>query len=302
MVADYTNMIQRAILPEIMDTVYRPSIEPMIQLFGKDPNIPVGDVITMKARTGWTSNAAAQVKGIPDPVSSTQVTVRPFWTKTFFHATAEVEGIDLSNAQGSGDNAVYNLVQDAITAETKALMQVVLAAQIAQIEADVHSNAWTYSTAAINRVVNPTLASFLEANAVANSLALMRGLFFNSMTLKNCGPKSGYVCLCDETPYQTLKPLVNALHNFPIPQNDPIVSMGFREVTRFEDVDIVVPQGTTVGTILYLRKEDVKIFEHRPLEIEQKPAPGDTLRFVLKIGMNSIVKNPGFQGKMTNKT
>jgi len=41
--------------------------------------------------------------------------------------------------------------------------------------------------------------------------------------------------------------------------------------------------------------------EHRPLEMEQVPSDADSVKVVIRYGLNVHVVNPGFQGKMLNK-
>jgi hypothetical protein len=298
MTADYNEIIQRAIQPRLIDTTYTRAMEPLTNTFGTKESL-VGDRITERFRAAWSSNSAAYTKADVNPTPASQTLIKPYWTKTFYHGAAEIEGIDISNARGRGDIYVYNLVNDAVMREGKSLMDVVVQAQYSELKADVDATS-TYSDGALSRTTYTTLASYEEGTDTAITVALFRGMVDGSRLLKNSGPKSGFVSLMEEAVYNKFRPLAAALHTFEM-ANEGLQALGYPECGRFEGTDIVVPDGMTTGDVLYLRKEDVNIYEHRPLEVEEVESGRDSVKVVLRVGVNTTVVNPGFQGKMTSK-
>ena len=124
------------------------------------------------------------------------------------------------------------------------------------------------------------------------------------MVNKNCGPISGYVGLMEHSVYNTFRALAAALHTWNSANDNKPVNMGWPEMGNFEGLDIVHPSelpGLTTGDVFMLRREDVRLTHHRPLEIEQVPSGRDTVEFVIRVGINIHVIHPGFQGKMTDK-
>ncbi len=136
------------------------------------------------------------------------------------------------------------------------------------------------------------------------TLAYQRGMQYNTLLNKACGPISGYVGMMEHSVYNTLKPLAAVLSTW---QDSPVkndTKMGWPEMSNFEGLDIVHPSdlpGLTTGDCFMLRREDVRLTTHRELEIEQVPSGRDSAMFVIRIGINMHVVNPGFQGKMTDK-
>jgi len=296
--SDYNEVIQRAIMPELIDTTYRRSMEPLINTFGTEPAL-VGDRITVRNQAAWTSNAAAYTKADVNPTPDSNTLIKPYWDKTFYHASCEIEGIDISNAQGQGDLAVLKLIDDSVMNCGKSLMDVVVAAQYGELKADIDSSS-TYSDAGLSRSTYATLASYEEATDAAITIDYFRGMVNGTRLLKNCSPKSAYVALLEEAVYNKFRPLAAALHAYDA-NNEGVQALGYPECGRFEGTDIIVPDGMTTGDVLYVDRTKVKVFEHRPLEVKEVESGRDSVKVVLRVGVNTVVVDPGKAGKMTSK-
>jgi len=299
---DYNEIIQREILPDLVDTVIYQSMQPWEQLFGMTPYMG-GDRITSRYRLTHTSNAAAYDKSDVDPAASTQVLGKPYWTKVFYHSACEVSGIDISNERPSMQR--IDLIRDAIALETRALMDVVVTAFYTQLKKDVDSSSVAYSDASLSRSTYTTLASYEEATDAAITLAYMRGMI-NNVLLDHPVKLQDYICLCEEAVYNKFRPLAAALHSWTL--NDPKANqnqdMGYQNLASFNGLQFANPQdfyGMTTGDVLMLRKQDVNIVNHRPFEIVPVESGRDSTKFVLRVGYNIYVDNPGYQGKMTSK-
>ena len=301
MTADYNEFIQRVLNTKVYDTVFKARTDKMRALFPTEGTVG-GDRITDEFEVARTSPAAAYTKSDTDPTSASNTLIKPYWTKVQYHTACEISNIDINNAKNGGTDLA--LVSREIMQEAKALDNVIFSALFTQLTADVDSTTG-YGTGGLSRSTYTTLASYEEVTNATITLAYMRGMISGTTLLKDCGPLSGYVCLMEQAVYNVLRPLAAALHTWTGAQKAGVaVDQGYPEVANFEGLDIVDPRemnGMTTGDVYMLRKEDVKFTEHRPLEIVQVPSGRDTVKFVLRRGLNIHVVNPGFQGKMLNK-
>jgi hypothetical protein len=300
MAVDYSNYIQDVVEPLIVDTVFNRGMEELYGLFVKGTP-KGGDKITQKVRTAWTSNVDNYTTSdSTNPASSSQTLVTATWDKLYTHATVEIENIEINEARNGG--ADLDLVKDAILQETKALMNKIFVNCMTQIKADVDSTS-AYSDAALDRSTYPTLASYEEDTDTPITVDLWRGMVNGTTLLKNTGPLAGYVALVEQAVYNKFRPLAAALNSWNINDASAGASavMGYQELGNFEGANVVSPVGMTTGDVLLLRRQDVVILEHRPLEVEQVASGKDSVKFVLRAGVNAYVNNPGFQGKMTDK-
>jgi hypothetical protein len=300
MPADYNEFIQRVLQQEVVDTVYKRRIDILRRLFPTQSPVG-GDRITEKFEVARSSPASAYTKASVNPSPASNTIVKPYWAKTFYHTACEIEGIDIANAKNGGTD--IDLVRREITMETASLMDVIFSALMTQIKADVDSTSVAYSDASLSRSTYATLASYEEATDTAITIALTRGMI-NAVTLnKNCGPKSGYVILMEEAVYNVFNPLAGALQTWTLNDvgQNQAVDTGYRPAKSFEQVDVEVPSGMTIGDVFMLRRQDVKLTEHMPMEIEQVPSGRHSVMFVIRVGIDVHVIHPGFQGKMTSK-
>lgn len=299
MTADYNEFIQRVLNPEVVDTVFKRDMDMLERLFPNSSPLG-GDRLTEKFEAARTSPAAAYTKADVNPAAASNTLIKPYWAKKFYHTSCEIEGIDIANAKKGGFD--LDLVRREITQETRSLMDVVFSAFMTQLKADVDATA-TYSDGALSRTTYSTLASYEEATDTAITVALMRGMINSAMLLKNCGPREGYVILCEEAVKNVFNPLASALHTWTY--NDATANdakdMGYQPTKSFEGVAFESPKGMTTGDVLLLRRQDVRLTTHMPLEIEQVPSGRHSVMFVIRLGINMHCIHPGFQGKMTSK-
>ena len=300
--ADYNEIVQREIQPELVDAVVYKKIEPWTRYFNTQ-EAKKGDRITSKYRLSHTSNAAFYDKSDVDPAVSTHVLKKPYWTKVFSHAACEVHGIDISNDRPGG--ATMDMMADAIRKETEALMDVNIAAFYTQIKKDVDSSGTAYSDASLSRSTYPLLVSYEESADATVTLAYMRNMI-KAMLLNKPVNLSEYLCLMENSVYHTLKALAAALHTWTMndTRSNQQIDMGWQQMASFEGLTIANPgefQSMTTGDILVLRRQDVNIVPHRPLEIKLVESGRDSIKAVLRTGINVYVDNPYLQAKMTDK-
>jgi len=285
-----------------METAFVKFLEDLKAIGTEDTRQYGGSKITIPVRTSVTSNAAAYDKTDVDPVAGTFVAKDAYWTKVYQHCAAEVHGIDISQAGNGGNPSITNLITDAIMLETGKLKELIFNAILTQWKLDIDSSA-TYSDVALNRTTYPTLASTEENTNTQITLALARA-HSNAVRLnKNSGPKSGFQFIMETAVEEAFTPKAAVLHGWNLndTRRGESVDLGYQAINSFEGQLIYSPPGMTTGDVFYGRKEDFKIHEHRPFSIVQVASGRDSAKFVMRIGVNGYVTNPGFCGKMTDK-
>ena len=302
MAADYNEFIQRVLRERVFNTVFKRTIDALRAIFPNESPVG-GDRVTEKFEAARTSPASAYTKADVNPSPATNTLIKPYWDKVQYHSAVEVFNIDISNARNGGTELGF--IENEIQREAESLADIIFTAMMTQLKADVDSSGTAYSDASLSRSTYPTLASYEEATNTAITLALMRGMINGTTILKNVGPLSNYIILVEQAVYNVFRPLAAALHTLNMETRAGVAEdMGFSEVANFEGIDILDPRmtpGMTTGDVLMLRKQDVRLTEHRPFEIEQVPSGRDTVKFVLRWGINIHTVHPGFQGKMTDK-
>ena len=301
MTSDYNEIIQRVLRDEVYDDVFKQRTDKMRSLFPTEGTVG-GDRITEEFEVARTSPAAAYTKSDADPASASNTLVKPYWTKLFYHTAAEVSNIDISNAKAGGTDVA--LLTREIKKEAAALDDIIFDAVFTTLTADVDSTT-AYGSGSLSRTTYPALASYEETTNAAITLDYMRGMINGTTLLKSCGPLSGYVCLMEQAVYNVFKPLAAALHTLNTETRAGVaIDQGYPDVANFEGLDIVDPRemaGMTTGDVYMLRKQDVLFNEHRPLEMEQVYSGRDSVKVVIRRGVNVHVIHPGFQGKMLDK-
>ncbi len=299
--ADYNEFIQRELLPSMVDTVIYDSLKPFNDNFTK-PKILDGDRITSKYRLAHTSNAAFFDKSDVDPASSTQTLAKPYWDKVFSHGAAEVHGIDISNSSVSLSEKA--LITDAVAKEVEAVAALNVSAIYTQIKKDVDSTSVAYSDKALSRGTYPLLVSYEEDTNATITLAYMRGMIQGTTLNKGVNLKD-YLCLSEGSVYYTFRALAAALHSW----NSTTVAgkaenMGWPMFDNFEGLAFADPTlfpNMTTGDVLMLRRQDVNICNHMPLQLELVASGRFAKKVVVRMGTNVYVDNPYLNGKMTDK-
>lgn len=299
--ADYNEFIDRELQPEIVDTVVYKKLEPWMKYFTK-PEIKAGDRITSRYRLAHTSNAASFDKTDVDVAPATQTLAKPHWTKTFVQGACEVHGIDMSNdkpSQSSIDEVAFQIKK-----ESAKMIDVAIGLMYTQIKNDVDSSSVAYSTGALSRSTYPLLVSYEEDTDATITLAYMRNMIKDT-TLNKQVSLSDYICMMEGSVFFTLKPLAAALHSWNLTgKAGKSEDMGHQDVANFEGLDIAPPTEFTsmsTGDVFMLRKQDVNIVPHRPLQIVPKDSGRDSVKYALYTGIQCYVDNPHLNGKMTSK-
>ena len=301
MALNYNEFIQTVLQPEIQDTVFYRNLQDILGLFTEVPT-QGGENWETKFRLAYSSNAAQYTTADSSHVaSSSQTLAKPYWAKTFYQSFVEVENIDIKNAMNGG--ADFDLVRDAVAVEAKALMDKIAQGILVQIKDDVDDTN-TYSDLALSRSTYPTLASAVDTSTTAITVELFREMVDGATLEKNAGPLSNYVALFEQGVYNTFKRLAGDKLTYTV--NDvkagQALAGGYQEINSFDGIGIAAPEGLVSGDVFLLRKQDVKVDVHRPLEIVPVPTGKDSVGFALYAGADVHVINPGRQGKMTNKS
>ena len=283
-----------------METVFHKQLSELEQYAMVDRTVTGGSKITIPIRAAVSSNAAAYTRSDVDPASGTFTPVDATFNKDYYHTSWEVSGIDLAQAQAGGQPAISNLITDAAMMEMGQLEEVIYDAIMTDWKLHIDSSP-AYSDASLSRSTYATLASTEENTDTQITLTLAR-THSNTVRLnKLCGPKSGFQFLMETAVYEAFEPKVAALHGWSVPSQLGAKDLGYQPIRTWEEQAVVSPQGMTTGDVLYGRKQDFHVYYHRPLTIEQVPSGRDSAKFVARIGINGIVTNPGFCGKMTSK-
>jgi hypothetical protein len=299
---DYSQLIREVVEPRIMETVYVKILEDLKAISTFDQN-GGGEKIVHPVRTSISSNAAAYDKTDVNPVAGTFVAVDATWDYAYQHTAAEVHGIDISQASRGGNPTIDNLITDAIAMEMGQLKELIFDAVLTQWKLDIDS-ASTYSDAALNRTTYPTLASEEDSTSVPLTVALARSHSNAARLNKNSGDKINFQWIMETAVEEGFSPRVSALHGWNLndTRRGQTIDGGYQPMNSFEGQLIYSPSGMTTGDVFYGRKQDFRIREHRSFSIEQVDSGRDSAKFVIRTGINGYVINPGFCGKMTNKT
>jgi len=294
--SDFNEFIQRELQDDIIETVYDRRLDLLKRLFPAASPIE-GDRVTEKFEVARSSPSAAFTKADVNPSSASNTLVKPYWDRAFYHTAAEVEGIDLSNSRNF-DMAGYEIKR-----ETETLMDTIFTAMMAQLLADVDSSGTAYSDASLSRSTYATLGSYEETTDTQITAAIMRTMIDSVRLLKNSGPKNGFVILTEEAVFNAFNPLAAVLHAWTLNEvkAGDVLDMGYQPARSFDGVPVEVPDGMTTGQVFMLRRQDVRITEHLPLQIVPEESHRFSSKWVIRTGINIHVVHPGFQGKMLDK-
>jgi hypothetical protein len=297
---NYDELIRESVQPGIEEDVFFKPYEDLVKHFTEDTKNESGPAIVRDIRVSVTSNARNYDKTDVDPIAGSFDTVTAKWTKIFQETAAEVHNIDISNA-GSTD-AVVALFTDAIKLETNSLWALIFEDVYAQIKLDLLASGG-YSDENLNRGTYPTLSPFNEVNAVGITPALMRQMMHSTRLNKNTSPVQGYKILMDPVAYYSLAPQVQLLHTWNVSGvAGQAIDGGWQPIGNFEGSDLATISGSTVGDVFFIRPQDVRIRKHRNMTITTVPSGRDSVKAIIRTGIQAYVINPGLQGMMTNKS
>lgn len=299
---NYQPLIEDVILPEITEAYFLKDVEWLRSLFTDMPSNwrTGGSKIIKKIRTAVTSNAADYDRTDVNPESGDSTFVEAYWNKKYTHTAYEVHGIDRAEASAGGITTITDLLRDAAATEYAQFRNLLFSNLYTMLKADIDSTA-TYSDAALSRSTYATLASYEEATDTAITLALLRTCK-NTVTLDENVMDDQYIWLMQQAVFNVFNPLAAALHTWNTTGvKGQEYAAGYQPVGSWEGNDVTKIPGMTTGDVFFLRPQDVFIYNHRPLEIEQVESGKDSVKFVMRAGFNLFVDNPGWQGKMTSK-
>jgi hypothetical protein len=259
-----------------------------------------GEQIEKPMRLGSTSTARKYDRTDTYGESGTTTIKIAKWNKTYLDATFEVHGIDISQAKNGGVTIMADIMADATKQAYLDLKFKIFEHIYSRIKADIDSTA-TYSDAALSRSTYTRLASYEEATDTAITLALLRACR-NAVTLNENVEDSQYIWLMESNVFNVFNPLAAALHTWNTTGvKGQAYAAGYQPAGSWECSDVVKLPGMTTGDVFFVRPQDVYISEHRPIEVEMVQSGKDSLKGVMKIGVDAIVDDPGKQGKMTDK-
>lgn len=298
---DVAGLINEVILPTIEDSRFVKPYRDLAGQFNEDSTNPGGDVITHQILTSTTSNARNFTKADVDPVAGSMDAVVAKWNFTYQETAAEVFNIDINQAAGEGLKGIENLLTFSIAREMDGLWSLIYDNVYAQIKADL-TTAGTYSDQALSRVTYPTLALYNELTDTQITVALVRAMMFQTTFNKNTGGPGSYNIIMEPTVYNAFKSQAALLHTWNTTGvADQPVDMGYQPVGNFEGSPVRSIQSMTVGDVFYVRPEDVHIKQHRSLTMTPVPSGRDSIKVIIRTGINAWVENVGKQGMMTNK-
>lgn len=298
---DVAGLIRDVIVPKIEDARFVKPYRELAGQFNEDSMNTGGPKITHQIITSATSNARNFTKADVDPVAGSFDAVDAYWNYTYQETAAEIFNIDINQAQGDGLKGIENLVTDAVNREMDGLWELIYDNVYAQIKLDLLASG-TYSDAALSRVTYPVLAPYNEVTDTQITVALMRGCQYGTTLNKNnTGGYGAYRFIMEPAVYEALKPQVALLSTWNQTDSRGSYAGGYATLGEFEGTPVSVVQGMTTGDVFFVRSQDVHIKQHRPLTFTTVPSGRDSVKVIMRTGINAWVENVGKQGMMTNK-
>lgn len=297
---DYQGLITNQLQPELTDVVVRPSLDKLYSMFTRNTDVQQGSVITDPNCVGETLNGGSFTRSDANPVSMTTTWAKPYWTKVYYHESAKVRAEDVKEANGNLVT-ITNLFADAANRATRGLLNThVFSGIMSQIKTDVDSSGNYGNTTRVT-----AWQSYEENTNTAITLAIMRAMF-KALYLKGNVNKAEYAVLVEPNVYSVLLPLMDALVTKTRinPGMGDSNATGYQEVLALDQFPIVDMYGMTTGDVFCLNRGDVQIQEHAGLELTYKE-PSNMNEWaheiIARIGINCWVRQPGRQGKLTDK-
>jgi hypothetical protein len=298
---NYQQLLEDVITPEITETVFKKKYEELETLFTRDPKQGGGKKIIDTQRTSEDSVARNYDRNDVDPESGSFETVDVEWNKIYQEVPFEVLKIDISEAENGGITTVSSLLTDAAGVAMRDLSELWWNNLYTRIKADIDDTNG-YGDNSISRSTYPTLASTVDNTDTPITLELIRSNLNAAMLNRNTGGKRRYIHMMETSVYNRFEPLAAAMHTWNTEgKANEEYDAGYQPVGTFEGVRVVAPQGMTTGDLFSVRPQDVFIRNHRALEIREVEPGRDSLKFIMRAGVTSRVKNPGYQVKQTLK-
>jgi hypothetical protein len=298
---DFQDLLTNVLQPKLVNNIVLPSLAQLEQIFTKNNDYRQGTMITDPNAIAETTSGGAFTRADSDPASMTQTFVKPGWTKVYYQEAALIRNEDIKEANGDIE-AIKNLFAHAANRAVEQLLNThVFSGVMTQIKSDIDSSS-TYSDNEITRVT--ALQSYEEATDTTITLAILRAAYA-ALRLKDEIDWSRYITLVEPTVWNTLWPLMDAtvtkMNTAKLNQSQ---AAGYLEVPVFDLCPIKSQYGMTVGDVFTVKRDDVQIQTHCPLELTYKtPKEMDewAYKVIARIGLNAWVRRPAFQSKLTSK-
>lgn len=298
---DFQDLLTNVLQPKLVNNVVLPSLKEVEQIFTKNTDVRQGSMITDPNAVSETTAGGAFTRADADPSSMVQTFVKPGWNKAYYHEAGLIRNEDIKEANGDVE-AIKNMFAYTSERVVEQLLNTHVFSGIAtQIKSDIDSSS-AYSDNSVTRVT--ALQSYEENTNATITLAYVRAMF-KALMLKGKINWAEYITLFEPTVWSTFWPLADATatHYIPAKLNQSMAS-GYLEVPTFDLCPVHALYGMTVGDVFTVRRGDVQIQTHCPLELTVKtPKEQDewAYKIVARIGINAWVRRPAFQGKLTLK-
>lgn len=297
---DVAGLIRDVIVPKIEDSRFVKPYNELASQFTEDSINTGGPKITHQIITSATTNARNFTKANVDPLAGTFDAVDAYWDYTYQETAAEVFNIDINQAAKDGLKGIENLLTHSIEIEMDGLWELIYDNVYAQIKLDL-TDSGTYSDAGLSRVTYPTLSTYNETTDTTITVAQMRACQFNTTFNKNGTDYGQYRFVMEPTVYNQLAPQVALLQTWNQRNTGTPVKGGYAPFADFEGTPVSQVQGMTVGDVFFVRPGDVHIKQHRPLSFTTVQSGRDSVKVIMRVGINAWIENVGKQGMMTNK-
>lgn len=297
----FQGYIDDVVQPTIMETVYTTDLQPMLDIFNTDPYAKGGPNIVKPICVSENYEASNYDRTDVNPSPGYFETAQAHWVRQYQHVAFDVHGIDNSQSKDGGLKQIQSLIQYESNKAFKKLRAKIFENFYARLLADIDDTA-TFSDAALSRSTYPTLASQVNNTDATITLQLMRDEKFATQLNKDIDEES-FIWIIEPIVYKKVMELIGADKTWTI--NDPVagqkIAGGYQEAASFDGDRLVKLPGMTVGDMFFLDPMDVYVDQHRGLEIEQVDSGKDSVEFVMRIGMDMWIDQPGTKLKMNNK-
>jgi hypothetical protein len=307
----FTTYLNSAYLPKAMQTVFWNSWwanpdSPFEIVTGQ----PGGPDINELYDYGVSTNAEVYVRGAPMPDPDTLNSIRAYFTKDHFQASAKVYGDVQAQAAGAGGlNVPISMQTKAIDTCLKNLVDLMSTTFITDLGAQVDSTT-ALGDGSLTRATY-SLASY--ESAVGGALALsdiedmIEALQDTTYGVPSPAKAEDLILLMPRNQFTNLARLQGGATNFSArwDMGNPGAKIDAGRMFRqesFEGVDILVVHDLTTTEIYCVRKDSLKIYLHDPIKVIPKDVAEYADAWLATGGANLVVDNVRQAGKLTGVT
>ena len=291
---DIEAIIQDIILPDVEDLRFHKPLQELMSIGTKDKEKYSGGSIRKVIKTDGTSTARNYTRSDVDPQSGSVEHVVAEWDLIYSEGAGEAHGIDLSQAEGKGLQAVENVLREAVDDAYADLFDLMYDNCYSQIRADL-LNSGTYSDASLNRTTYPVLGVYNETNNTEITVAHLQAAQFQSrFNKKVAGPVGEYTYVLEPTVNYKIQPKIGALNTWQ--QNNSgakPVDGGYAPAATFQGSPVKEIGAMTVGDVMYVHRKKVHFYMHRGLVAKVVPSGKDSVKVILRCGLNAYAMPHG---------